>query len=246
MKNQSFSSLVLFGSLVCASHAAVIPWPVPAIPVVTPGDQLDGSWTQSDGQAASSKLGFYATLGGLNGVGVGALYDGYEDISAGDGDFSVTTSTASVGVPGATIGEWYFSITPTDNYPGDNDYFINLDDTANNPLISIVLTNVDSTNWNVVVNGSGIGFIEVGGAYQLTASFGALGGLDVSIIGDGTISYQDLGFVTAGKTVGSLEIGADQGAAASFGDGYITVVPEPGTTMLVSLLPLAFILRRRR
>lgn len=247
MKIKSLVSFALFSSFSVASYAAVLPFPIPGTPAVTPGDALDGSWTQSDGQAASSKLGFYATLGGLNGVGVGGLYDDYAAIMALDDNFSVSTTTATVGVSGGTISDWYFALTaPTLDYPALNDFSIGLKDTFSNNLISILLTNVNATQYSVTVNGSGIGFIDIGGTYQLTAAFGVGSGLDVSVTGLGTISYQDLGFVTTGKTFGSLEVGASQGAGADFGNGYITLVPEPSSAMLAALVPAFFILRRRR
>ncbi len=253
MKSKSVLSLAFLSCLTCASHAASLqfpgqPFPDPfTVPSPVPGFEADGTlngaWTPSQG-VNSDLLGFYATVGGYKGVGVGALVDDYSGVTS---SFSISSSTATIGVAGATISDWFFQMTaPT---LGDrNDFSIDIAGSTGS-LISIDLAydNMFSA-WGTTVNGAFTGYIFDGGLYQLTASFGLSGGVSGAISSfdnSSSILFNDALLNTAG-TFSSLSVTADKGGAPTWGDGYITVVPEPSSVMLVSLLPGFFILRRRR
>ncbi len=253
MKNKTVLSLALLSCLTCVTHAAGLqfpgqPFPDPfTVPSPAPGEEafgtLNGAWTPSQG-SNGDLLGFYATVGGYQGVGVGALVDDYSGVTS---SFSITAGTATTGVAGATISDWFFQLTaPT---LGDRNAF-SIDLTGSTgSLLSIDLA-YDSmaTAWGATVNGAFTGFVFEGGLYQLTASFGPLSGVSGAISSfdnSSSILFSDALLNTSG-TFSSLIVTADKGGASTWGDGYITVVPEPSSVMLVSLLPGFFILRRRR
>lgn len=243
MKFQSVLRLALLPSLTFACYGANLAFPVIGI---TNGTQLDGTWSQTDGAIASDKLAFYSTIGsGYEGVSVGAYFDDYVGIT--DGGFTVGHATDSVAVGGATI-DWHFVITPP---TGDfsttlNDYSISLFDSTATNVLTILLTNLDPTHWSAYSNGNYMGVIESNGFYELHAQFGATTGYFSSITGIGTISYTDSVSSNTGRTFDTVKIGTDEGAGNSdFGDGFITVVPEPSTALL-GAIGLLGLLRRRR
>lgn len=241
MKLQSVLRLALLPTLSCACFGANLAFPVSGI---TNNTQLDGSWSQSDSAIASDKLAFYSTVASsYEGVSVGAFFDDYASVGT---DFTVGHATDAVAIGGASI-DWHFAITPPTGLFSTslNDYSITLFDTAAASVLTIQLTNLDATHWNAYANTNFMGVIESNGFYELHAQFGATTGFFTSITGIGTISYTDTVSSTAG-TFGAVQVGTTQGAGADFGDGFITVVPEPSSTMLVSLLPALLILRRRR
>ena len=246
MKIKSVFRLFLFSSISCTSYGALLSFPVSG---VTSGTPLSGDWTQSDGAVASDQLAWYATIGSApvqyEGVSVGALYNDYAGIT--DGGFTVSANTDAVAVGGATI-DWHFAINPSNNgfSTSVNDYSISLFDTSNSNVLTINLTNINASQWSASANGNSMGLIEVGGFYALQATFGAVSGFDVAIIGDGTLSYSNTSFDPAGKTFKTVQVGIAKGSATDYGDGFITVVPEPSSTMLISLLPAFFVIRRRR
>ena len=252
MKLQSFLRFALFSSISSACYGAVLNFPVNG---VTNGTPLDASWTQSDGALAASQLAWFATVGSYQGVSVGALYNDYlpDPPSFGgitDGEFTVGHNTDAVAVGGATI-DWYFAINPSNNTFSSsmNDYSIRLLDTLSANVLTIDLTKVgdgDPNHWQVFANGTSFGYIQMAGLYGLEATFGASGGLDVGVIGSSSIFYNDPSFTPGTRTFGKVEIAIKKGSGADYGDGSITVVPEPATSMLAALVPAFLIFRRRR
>lgn len=268
MKFKSVLRLALLPSLTCACLGANLAFPVSGI---VNGTQLDGTWSQSDGAAASDKLAFYSTIGSAyEGVSVGAYYDDYSTIDSftgsrptfapgiytdtinGDGGFTVGHATDAVAVGGATI-DWHFTITPPsgDVINGQavlttlNDYTISVFDTTAANVLTIQLVNLDATHWTAAANGNYMGVIESNGFYDLHAQFGASTGYFASITGIGVISYTDTVSSTAG-TFGAVQVGTTQGALNSdFGDGFITVVPEPSAALLGAIGVLGLLRRRR-
>lgn len=201
-------------------------------------------WTQSEANTSNaSPKAFINTIGAYNGVSVGAFYDDYTNSS-----FSVDHST-SLGLVNANVN-WTFTINDYTDFATRNDYSISLLDGASLSLATINFTNnVGTDTWNVSVNGdTAFVAVEAGFNYNLFMLFGTSGAnatYDLAINGfdtKGTIAG------AAGATIGHIQFGETLGAGNSspYGDGFITVVPEPGAPMLLSLLPAFFILRRRR
>lgn len=268
MKFQSVLRLTLLPSLSCACFGANLAFPVNGI---SNGTQLDGTWTQSDGAVASDKLAFFSTVGpAYQGVSVGAYFDDYSAIDSytgsrpsfapgfytdtvnGDGGFTVGHATAAVAVGGATI-DWHFVITPPSggSINGQavlttlNDYTISVLNTSAVNVLTILLTNLDPTHWNAFANNNYMGVIESNGFYALHAQFGTTTGYSASITGAGVISYTDVVSVNSG-TFGSVQVGTDQGTGKNnFGDGFITVVPEPSAALLGAIGVLGLLRRRR-
>ena len=243
MKIQSLARLFLFSSLSATCYAAVLPFPVNG---VTNGAVLGGDWTQSDSVAAASKLAWYTTIGSpvaYEGVSVGAFYDDYTGVGT---DFTVGHSLNSISVGSATI-DWSFSITSPTDFPTRNDYSISVLGPSAANILTINLTYLSGSQYSAFANGNYFGVIDSDGLYGLDVNFS--GGLNVMIDGLGgmDIFYTDPSFDPTGKTFGSVQIGTTLGFGnTEFGDGIITVVPEPGTTMLAALLPAFFVFRRRR
>ncbi len=253
MKFQTFLGLAIFSTLTCASHAASSlafpgqPNPDPfTVPSPVPGEEafgvLNGNWSVSQ-NPKSDLLGFYTDIGGYRGVGVGALVDDYSSVPS---SFSISSNTATVGVAGATLSDWFFQIDAPTLAGGREAYSIDLAGTAGN-LISIDLAyNTTNSNWDTFVNGVNSGAIFEGGLYQLSAVFGAgtLNGTITSFDGAFTLPFSDSGAEFSGN-FSSLTITTDK-VGPDWGNGYLSVVPEPSSVMLISVLPAFFALRRRR
>ncbi|MEO5715531.1 MAG: hypothetical protein ABIT37_18780 [Luteolibacter sp.] len=254
MKLQTAFRVFLFSSLSCACYGASLAFP--SNNGAANGDALGLDWSQSattPPSTAADKLAYYTTTGGYEGVSVGAVYDDYAGTG---GSFTVGHGLDPVTVGGATIDSWFFQInSPSGGFPELNDYSIQLKDSLGANLLTISLSNTDSTHWSASANGNAMltgltqGYVLIDGFYKLTASFNPALGFTTSITsydGLSSMSYTDSSLVTAGKTFGNLGINETLGSAGSFGDGFITVVPEPSAAILSSLVPAFLLIRRRR
>ncbi len=206
---------------------------------------LTTGWTFSD--PGGDRPAFYDTIGSLQAVAVGAFFDDYSSFG---GDYFVNHSPGSTIPLTDAILSWSFTITDFVNFSGRNDYFFSLLTPASSSLLTVNFTNfpVDDV-WNVSINGNqAFTAVEAGFNYTLTVGFTAVGA-DASFAANiGT--FTDSGTIAgaAFADVGNLRIGEAIGSELAYGDGFISVapVPEPSSLGLVALLPVAFVLRRRR
>lgn len=238
MKLKTAFSLVLMAAMSSFSYGANIL--LPATGTVNDGP-LGGNWTPSVG-TNSDKLAWYVSDGFSTGVSAGAVFDDYS--SAGS-EFTVT-APISGSVEGSYLN-WYLVVHSPLLFPDIDNFSIRLTDSTSANLVTLDLNNAGPV-WDVVVNGSNIGSISPDLLYNFYASFGTGTGLSVQVNGIGSLTYNDPSFVTAGKSLGSVQIAVKDGppAIAGFGDGFITVIPEPSSVMLSALLPAFLVLRRRR
>ena len=211
-----------------------------------PGTELGGGWSQSEpNNSPESPKAFYSTVGSNQGVSVGAYYDSYNDPNG----FYAYGSTNTIYLTDTNIN-WNFTIsdrTGDPNYTTRNDYQIYIPGAG-----AIDFRNNGDATWNVSVNNDpAFVAVEAGYNYNLFMLFDYQDGhvtYDLAING-----FNAKGLLSAdpSQTVSGFyiaEIASTNGVSTNgiFGDGFITIVPEPGTPMLLSLLPAFFILRRRR
>ncbi|MEO8616269.1 MAG: PEP-CTERM sorting domain-containing protein [Luteolibacter sp.] len=191
----------------------------------------------------------------LKGVSLGAAYNDYADVT--DGTFSVSHSTATVGVAnGGLDGNWGFQVNAATDFPPNDNFSISLLEGGGANILTINLDYAGANLWALSVNGNALvgaggaqGFVEAGGFYRLYANFGATTGFGVNVVAlDGSIiQFNGTTADFSAKDFGRVAIGESNGlGGGSFGNSFITVVPEPSSAMLLSLIPGFFILRRRR
>ncbi len=200
-------------------------------------------WTYSD--AGLDRAAFYNNIGGTPAVSVGAYFDDYA--TAGPDFYINHAPGASINLTDAVLS-WNFTITDATINPR-NDFSFNLLNAANTNLATVNFVNAIGTPfWNVNINGSpNFVAVEQGGNYTINLAFGT-SGADASYTAS-VNAFNTSGLITGGasQSIANVRIGASLGAGnATFGDSFITVIPEPGTTVLISIVPVLCLLRRRR
>lgn len=203
-------------------------------------------WTIAEGGPMGDRKAWYDTIGSNRAVSVGAFYDDYADTG---GAFSIDHAISPTVALTDSALLWNFTITDFDEVAIRNDYSFSLLNSSNVNLVTVNFKNAPGVGfWNVSINGgSAFTAVEEDGNYLLSLTFSANGANADYLASIG--AFSTTGSITGGATasIGHARIGASLGTGnTEFGDGFITVVPEPGTTMLVSLLPAFCILRRRR
>lgn len=218
----------------------------------TPLDPLGSPWTQAEPNASPlSPKAWYSTVGPYKSVSVGAFFDTFAD------PFYAQADLGSSPLVGSSVS-WFASITDYVSGGGfetRNDYSISFLNASESNLLTLDFTNVTgSAVWNVSANGgSAFAAVVAGTTFAFSVDFVTNDAdADYTVTFDG---FSDTGSILNGATafIRYARIGETLGfdtdmdvANTEFGDGFISVVPEPSSVMLVSLLPGFFILRRRR
>lgn len=260
MKIQTCFALVVFSSLNCVPQATAAlafpgtpfpnpfttPNPNPMTPAEFAEGVLDSSWTTSGGRNNEDLHAFYADIAGYRGVGIGSLVNTYADVAS---TVSVSANTATVGVAGTTISDWFFQINAPVLVPGvRNGFGFDVAGQSGNLLSIDFVYNAGLSGWDAIVNGTNAGTVFENSFYALTAAFGAVDGITGTIKtfdGSLTLPFSRATGAFGLDTFSSLTLTADI-AGAAWGDGALLVVPEPSSIMLVSVLPAIFAFRRRR
>jgi hypothetical protein len=260
MKIQTKLALIAISSFCCVSQATAAlafpgtpfpnpfttPNPNPTTPAELLEGVLDSSWTISGGRANADLHAFYADIAGYRGVGIGSLVNTYADVAS---SVSVTANTATVGVAGTTISDWFFQINAPVLVPGvRNEFGFNIAGTSGNLLAFEFDYNSGLMGWDVQVNGTAAGTIFENALYAVTAAFGAVDGITGTIkTFDGalTLPFSSSTPAFGADTFSSLTLTAGI-AGAEWGDGALIVVPEPSSLILIAGLPAIFAFRRRR
>jgi hypothetical protein len=260
MKIQTCLSLLVISTFSCVSQVTAAlafpgtpfpnpfttPNPNPSTPAEFLEGVLDSSWTISGGRVNADLHAFYADIGGYQGVGIGSLVDTYADVAS---SVSVTANTATVGVAGTTISDWFFQINAPFLVPGvRNEFGFNIAGSSGNLLSFDFDYNSGLSGWDVQVNGIATGTISENALYAVTATFGAVDGVSGTIKtfdGSLTLPFSSSTAAFGADTFSSLTLTAGI-AGAEWGDGALLVVPEPSSLMLVAGLPAIFAFRRRR